>query len=60
MLLSLVAGHTNAQIARELDVAPGTVRKHLERIYRKLSVDSRTHAVALAYEALSVDPPPGG
>lgn len=60
VLLSLVAGNTNAQIARELDVAPGTVRKHLERIYRKLSVDSRTHAVALAYEALSVDPPHGG
>ena len=36
-LLELVAaGYTNAQIARRLDIAEGTVRKHLENIYRRL------------------------
>jgi DNA-binding CsgD family transcriptional regulator len=39
-------GKTNSQIACELWIAPGTVRKHLEHIYRKLGVQSRTAAVA--------------
>jgi DNA-binding NarL/FixJ family response regulator len=48
-LLELVAaGYTNAQIARRLDIAEGTVRKHLENIYRRLQVPSRTAAVTRA------------
>jgi DNA-binding CsgD family transcriptional regulator len=46
-ILDLVAaGKTNAQIAETIWVAPGTVRKHLENIYEKLGVHSRTAAVA--------------
>jgi DNA-binding CsgD family transcriptional regulator len=41
----LAAGHTNAQIARRLGVAEGTVRTHLENIYRRLQVSSRTAAI---------------
>jgi DNA-binding CsgD family transcriptional regulator len=49
-LLDLVAaGHTNAQIARRLGVSEGTVRTHLEHIYRRLQVSSRTAAVARAF-----------
>ncbi|MFD3402909.1 response regulator transcription factor [Kribbella sp. NPDC058693] len=49
-LLRLVAaGHTNTQIARRLFVAEGTVRKHLENIYERLGVNSRTAAVATAF-----------
>lgn len=45
-LLTLVAqGHTNYQIARRMDVAEGTVRAHLNHIYERLGVTSRTAAV---------------
>jgi len=49
-LLRLVAaGHTNAQIARRLGVTEGTVRTHLENIYERLQVSSRTAAVTRAF-----------
>lgn len=49
-LLRLVAaGHSNIQIAHRLFVAEGTVRKHLENIYERLGVASRTAAVATAF-----------
>ncbi len=49
-LLPLVAaGHTNAQIARRLGISEGTVRTHLENIYRLLKVSSRTAAVTRAF-----------
>lgn len=49
-LLHLVAaGHTNAQIARRLGITEGTVRTHLENIYRLLQVSSRTAAVTRAF-----------
>lgn len=43
-------GKTNAETATILGVAPGTVKIHLERIYRKLGVENRTAASALALE----------
>ena len=45
-LLSLE--HTNQEIARELNVSERTVRGHLETIYQKLNVKSRTGAVVKA------------
>jgi DNA-binding CsgD family transcriptional regulator len=49
-LLRLVAaGHTNTQIARRLGVTEGTVRSHLENIYERLDVSSRTAAVTRAF-----------
>jgi len=49
-LLRLVAdGHTNAQIARRLGLSEGTVRTHLEHIYGRLQVSSRTAAVLRAF-----------
>jgi DNA-binding CsgD family transcriptional regulator len=39
-------GKTNAEIARLLCLAPGTVGKHLEHVYAKLGVNTRTAAVA--------------
>jgi DNA-binding CsgD family transcriptional regulator len=50
-ILDLVAeGRTNAEIAERLWVSPGTVRRHLENIYAKLGVHTRTAAVALFRE----------
>jgi DNA-binding CsgD family transcriptional regulator len=46
-VLSWVArGKTNAEIAQLLWLAPSTVRKHLENVYAKLGVSTRTAAVA--------------
>ena len=46
-VLSWVArGKTNAEIATLLWLAPSTVRKHLENVYAKLGVNTRTAAVA--------------
>jgi LuxR family maltose regulon positive regulatory protein len=48
-VLHLIAlGRTNKEIARQLVVAPGTVKAHTASIYRKLDVANRTEAVARA------------
>ena len=46
ILRQVAAGHSNRQIARALAVSEATVRKHLEHIFLRLDVASRTAAVA--------------
>jgi len=41
-------GMANKQIARALNISTGTVRKHLENLYERLGVHSRTEAVRQA------------
>jgi DNA-binding CsgD family transcriptional regulator len=49
-LMHLVAeGYTNTQIGRCLGLSEGTVRKHLENIFARLDVTSRTAAVIRAF-----------
>ena len=43
-------GETTAQIARSLNLAPGTVRNHISTVLTKLSVDTRQQAVIMARE----------
>lgn len=43
-------GKTNWEISRILGLSERTVRFHVENIFAKLDVSSRTHAVALAVE----------
>jgi DNA-binding CsgD family transcriptional regulator len=47
VLARAAAGETNTMIAQALFVSPGTVRKHLEHIYDKLEVRTRTEAAAI-------------
>jgi LuxR family maltose regulon positive regulatory protein len=55
-LLRLVAaGYTNQEIAQELFLAVGTVKKHLNNIFGKLRVGNRTQAIARARELGIVD-----
>ena len=45
----LSAGKTDRDIGAILDISPRTVHKHLQRIYVKLGVETRTAAVARAH-----------
>ncbi len=50
-VLGLVAaGMTNAQVAQRLFLSPRTVQRHLNSIYRKLGVSSRSAATRFALE----------
>jgi LuxR family maltose regulon positive regulatory protein len=48
ILRLIAAGQSNKEIARTLIIAIGTVKKHLNNIYTKLGVRSRTQALAKA------------
>lgn len=48
LLKLLVEGLNYNQIAQKLFISPGTVRKHIQNIYNKLHVNSKTSAVKIA------------
>jgi LuxR family maltose regulon positive regulatory protein len=50
VLQLLAAGKSNRRIAQELFVSVGTVKTHINNLYRKLDAHSRTQAVARARE----------
>ena len=54
VLLWVSRGKSNAEIALILDVTVSTVRKHLEDIFQKLGVESRTSAATLAMTKLGI------
>ena len=50
VLALLASGRTNAEIAKDLFVALGTVKSHVNNIYRKLEAANRVEAVTRARE----------
>lgn len=50
VLRELAAGHSNKQIARNLDVSPNTVKTHVARLFEKLGASRRTEAIRRARE----------
>jgi DNA-binding CsgD family transcriptional regulator len=55
VLRQLASGRTNAEIAKVLFVAPGTVKAHLNHVFRKLEAANRLQAVVHAREAGLLD-----
>jgi DNA-binding CsgD family transcriptional regulator len=54
VLLEVQKGKRNEEIAAALGIRPLTVKKHLEHIFDRLGVESRTAAVARLHEANTI------
>lgn len=53
VLLWIANGKTNREIGQILEMSPRTVNKHLEQVFRKLGVENRTSAAAIAIKCLA-------
>ena len=53
VLLWIAHGKTNREIGQILSMSPRTVNKHLEQVFRKLEVDNRTSAAAVAIRCMA-------
>jgi DNA-binding NarL/FixJ family response regulator len=53
VLLWIANGKTNREIAQILDMSPRTVNKHLEQVFKKMSVENRTAAASVVIRMLS-------
>ncbi len=53
VLLWIANGKTNREIGQILEMSPRTVNKHLEQIFKKLGVENRTSAAAVAIKCLT-------
>jgi DNA-binding CsgD family transcriptional regulator len=55
-VINLIAcGESNKEVARNLGISPETVKSHMKRIFAKLDVDKRAHAVARAQNLGLID-----
>jgi DNA-binding NarL/FixJ family response regulator len=50
VLAAVARGLSNAEIGKALFIGEATVKTHLQRLFVKLDVDDRTHAVTVAIE----------
>jgi DNA-binding CsgD family transcriptional regulator len=50
VLYWVIQGKTNRDIAEILSLSPRTVHKHLEHVFEKMGVETRTAAAALALQ----------
>jgi len=56
VLILLVRGQSNAEIARELFAGESTVKTHVARVFTKLGLRDRAQAVIYGYETGLVRP----
>jgi LuxR family maltose regulon positive regulatory protein len=54
VLRLIASGLSNREIAQELFITPGTAKRHVHNIYRKLEVRSRTQAIARARDLILI------
>jgi DNA-binding NarL/FixJ family response regulator len=52
VLMGLVEGKSNKEIAQALNVAEGTVKMHLAALFRVLGATNRAHAVAMGKQLI--------
>ncbi len=57
VLMMLIEGRTNSEIAAESHVTIATIKAHLSEIFKKLSVNNRTQAAMIAANHLEVEDP---
>lgn len=50
VLLLIAGGNSNGTIAKQMQLSADAVRTHLSRLFRKLGVHDRAHAVAVGYQ----------
>lgn len=41
-------GHSEKEVAQQLEISPNTVRVHIENIKRKLGASNKAHAIVLS------------
>ena len=49
----IAAGHSNSEISQILFISENTVKKHVNSLYRKLGITSRTQLLRMVYEKMS-------
>ena len=57
VLYWVVKGKINRDIGDILGTSPMTVKKHLERVFAKLGVETRTAAAGMAMSRIRLHPP---
>jgi two-component system nitrate/nitrite response regulator NarP len=56
LIEKLAQGYSNRDLANDLDISVNTVKFHLRNLFEKLSVGSRTQAIAIYYSSVSGQP----